>query len=267
MISILLVAWWLSAIRSSCSDQRCLLVLMHAVQQLCVCTHQPLALQYTVHCRDVNGAFFLGFLTDQQLNMRSAHIPCVHSYCQRGVLLQRSRPRPCRCQADNHSSFSDVSLSSRVSKGLVAGLTAFVNGVAGSQAESVESNLQEPAAATWSPEEVLEGVVSASTLLLIAPCDSSFNSAPKRLTGSDCCVSLLQVFAGTSPKTTIYGLAESVWTCMRRAAPSPIQPFRSQVLRHIKGTSRRSVGLSTGWFQSALQSCCRVSLTRIVAQS
>ena len=131
------------------------------------------------------------FLTDARaliVNMKSPRIPCVHSCCQRGVAPQRPRLRPPRCQGAEKSSFSDASLSSRASKGLVAGLTALVNGVAGNQTAPRKIERQEPAAAVWKPGEVLEGTDSASNFLFIAPGAWPFSSTLAELIDvHDCC--------------------------------------------------------------------------------
>lgn len=123
------------------------------------------------HCKR---AILPTFTADRELsvsrNMKSARIPCVHSCCQRGALANRRRLPPSRCQAERKSSFFDTSLSSRVSKGLVSGLTAFVNGVAGNQAaattesQTLEINLQQPVDVTRSPEDILDGACSSSSV-------------------------------------------------------------------------------------------------------
>lgn len=111
------------------------------------------------------------FLTDHLaliVIMKSTRIPCVHSCCERGVAPKRPRLRPPRCQEAERSSFSDAAASSRVSKGLVAGLTALANGLAGNQAAPQQIKRQEPTAAVWRPGDVLEGTSLASNLWFIA---------------------------------------------------------------------------------------------------
>jgi hypothetical protein len=101
--------------------------------------------------------------------MQSARFPCVHISSHRGTPY---RPYlSLRCRAEKKSSFSDSSLSSRLSKGLVSGLTAIVNSVSGSQAVTREPQTpeQQPVEDALTPEEVLDGVSSATGVVFITP--------------------------------------------------------------------------------------------------
>lgn len=92
---------------------------------------------------------------------------CVHSFCQKGAPHRSYLSAAVKCRADNKSSFADTSLSSRVSKGLVSGLTALVNNVAGNQpASQVPDLVQRPAKLARSPEEILDGTKYASSVLV-----------------------------------------------------------------------------------------------------